>query len=66
MDERFKEIGRYMLDISKYVVTTVLISSLFSDRGSMGLYALAALFLAGMLLVWGIWFVGNAKKGGEK
>lgn len=35
MDERFKEIGRYMLDVSKYVFTTVLISSLFSDKSNM-------------------------------
>ena len=65
MDERFKEIGRYMLDVSKYVFTTVLISSLFSDKSNMNLYVLSAVAVSLLLLVWGLWFVGNSKKGGE-
>ena len=66
MDERFKEIGRYMLDVSKCVFTTVLISSLFSDKSNMNLYVLSAVAVSLLLLVWGLWFVGNSKKGGEK
>lgn len=32
MDEMFKELGKYMIDVSKYVLTTVLLSLLFSDK----------------------------------
>ena len=64
MDEMFKELGKYMMDVSKYVLTTVLISMLFEDKSNVSLYMMTAF---AVLLIWGLSFVNyNAKKGGKK
>lgn len=66
MDEMFKELGKYMLDISKYVFTTVLLSMLFSDKSNITLYTITAFAIAVMLLVIGLGFIKDFSKGGKK
>lgn len=51
MDEMFKELGKYMIDVSKYVLTTVLLSLLFSDKSNVSLYVVTAMAICGVLLV---------------
>lgn len=67
MDDMFKELGKYMMDVSKYVLTTVLISMLFEDKSNVSLYMITAFTISAVLLIWGLGFVNyNAKKGGKK
>lgn len=66
MEEMFKELGKYMLDVSKYVLTTVLISMLFEDKSNVSLYMITAFAISAVLLVWGLSFVNYNKKGGKK
>ena len=67
MDEMFKELGKYMMDVSKYVLTTVLISMVFVDISNLFLFMMSAFANSAVLLLWGFMFVNyNAKKGGKK
>ena len=54
MDEMFKELGKYMIDVSKYVLTTVLLSLLFSDKSNVSLYVVTTMAICGVLLVFGL------------
>lgn len=66
MDEMFRELGKYMVDVSKYVLTTVLLSLLFSDKSNVSLYVVTAMAICGILLVFGLSFIKDYSKGGEK
>lgn len=66
MDEMFKELGKYMIDVSKYVLTTVLLSLLFSDKSNVSLYVITAMIICGVLLVFGLSFIKDYSKGGKK
>ncbi len=48
-----KEFGKYVLDISKYTVTSVLIAALFKDGSAISIYVGAGLFAA-LLLIAGL------------
>lgn len=62
MDEMFKELGKYMIDVSKYVLTTVLLSLLFY----VSLYVVTAMAICGVLLVFGLSFIKDYSKGGKE
>ena len=47
-----KEIGKWLLDISKYMLTAILLSSIFTDFGGVLLYVLAIVAIA-FTFVWG-------------
>ena len=66
MDEMFKELGKYMIDVSKYVLTTVLLSLLFSDKSNVSLYVVTAMPICGVLLVFGLSFIKDYSKGGKE
>jgi hypothetical protein len=66
MNEMFKELGKYMIDVSKYVLTTVLLSLLFSDKSNVSFYVVTAMAICGVLLVFGLSFIKDYSKGGEK
>ena len=66
MDEMFKELGKYMIDVSKYVLTTVLLSLLFSDKSNVSLYVVTAMAISGVLLVFGLSFIKDYSKGGKE
>lgn len=66
MDEMFRELGKYMIDVSKYVLTTVLLSLLFSDKSNVSLYVITAVAICGILLVLGLSFIKDFSKGGNK
>ena len=65
MDEMFKELGKYMMDVSKYVLTTVLISMLFEDKSNVSLYMMTAFAISAVLLIWGLSFVNYTQEGGK-
>ena len=66
MDEMFNELGKYMIDVSKYVLTTVLLSLLFSDKSNVSLYVVTAMAICGVLLVFGLSFIKDYSKGGKE
>lgn len=66
MNEMFRELGKYMLDISKYIFTTVLISMLFSDKSNITLYTITAFTIAVMLLIIGLGFIKDFRKGDKE
>lgn len=63
-EEMQKELGRYFMDISKYIVTSVLISNFFSDKGNMMFLTLTGLLVSVLLLIWGLSL--NKKEGSKK
>lgn len=63
-EEMQKELGRYFMDISKYIVTSVLISNFFSDKGNMMFLTLTGLLVSALLLIWGLSL--NKKEGSKK
>jgi hypothetical protein len=57
MDEMLREFGRYFLDISKYIATTVLISLIFSDNSDSMFVSLTASVMCIVFLIWGLWCI---------
>ena len=55
-----------MIDVSKYVLTTVLLSLLFSDKSNVSLYVVTAMAICGVLLVFGLSFIKDYSKGGKE
>ena len=66
MDEMFKELGKYMIDVSKYVFTTILLSVLFADTSNMSLYVVTAVAVSMVLLALGLGFIKDFSKGGKE
>nr|DAU76554.1 MAG TPA: hypothetical protein [Caudoviricetes sp.] len=66
MDEMFKELGKYMIDVSKYVFTTILLSVLFADNSNMSLYIVTAVAVSMVLLALGLGFIKDFNKGGKE
>ena len=66
MDEMFKELGKYMIDVSKYVFTTILLSVLFADNSNMSLYVVTAIAVSMVLLAFGLGFIKDFSKGGKE
>ena len=66
MDEMFKELGKYMIDVSKYVFTTILLSVLFADNSNMSLYVVTAVAVSIFVKSpWGRKFYGYDKDGNK-
>ena len=62
----FKELGKYMIDVSKYVFTTILLSVLFADNINMSLYVVTAIAVSMVLLALGLGFIKDFSKGGKE
>ena len=56
-----KELGKYFIDLSKYIATTVLISVLLPSHGNRIALILTASIIAGLFLVWGLACIKNNK-----
>ena len=61
-EERFKELGKYFLDISKYIATTVIISLLFSKIGDDVAILVVASVMCAIFLVWGLSCINKKEK----
>jgi hypothetical protein len=59
-----KEFGKWLMDIAKYVVTGVIITSLLADRGVWFIYAGGGV-LAALCLGFGLYFI-NEREGGNQ
>lgn len=64
--ETTKELGKYFVDISKYIVTSVLISTLFSTAGNILFISMVGFLTAIIFLVWGLACMSNNRKRGKK
>jgi hypothetical protein len=56
-----KEFAKWILDIAKYIVTALLLSSVFSDM-SRPLVIIMGLFAALLCLGWGLWILKQCDK----
>ena len=60
--ETKKELGKVQIDIAKYIITAVVVSSFFkSFNDTWAIYVLGSL-TACMLFVLGFWFFNNSNK----
>jgi hypothetical protein len=58
----FREFGKWLLDIAKYVVTAGLVSTLFqSFEDKWLLYLVGSIFVM-LLVFWGMFFIHKSKK----
>ena len=64
--DMMKELGKYFVDISKYIVTSVLISTLFSQNGNILFVSMVGFLTAIIFLVWGLACMSNNRKRGKK
>ena len=64
--DMIKELGKYFVDISKYIVTSVLISTLFSQNGNILFVSMVGFLTAIIFLVWGLACMSNNRKRGKK
>ena len=53
-----KELGKWLMDIAKYIVTAVMISSMFGDIDSATMYVAGAIAVLGTLS-WGLILVSD-------
>ncbi|MDR2148993.1 MAG: hypothetical protein LBE91_21340 [Tannerella sp.] len=57
-----KEIGKWMLDVAKYVATAFLISSFFGDiTKKWAMYAVGSTTVI-VLIIFGLWFIKDKKE----
>ncbi|WP_289006809.1 DUF6722 family protein [uncultured Parabacteroides sp.] len=61
-EDMLKELGKYFIDISKYIATTVLISTFLSGSKNTMFLAFTALLAAMLFLVWGLMCLSNNDK----
>ncbi len=59
------EFAKWILDIAKYIVTALLLSSVFSDM-SRPIVIILGLFAALLCLAWGLWILHKIDKTKEK
>jgi hypothetical protein len=60
-----KELGKWLMDLSKYVATAVILTSVFGDIESRLLLYLLALVFVGVVLLSGLYLMKEEKKKGE-
>lgn len=64
--DMMKELGKYFVDISKYIVTSVLISTLFSQNGNILFVSMIGFLAAIVFLIWGLACISYNRKRGKK
>ncbi len=58
-----KELGKWLMDIAKYITTAVILSSMIGDiKDKWYLYSIAFILVA-VSLGWGLYLVKDKKKG---
>ena len=61
-ENMLKELGKYFIDISKYITTTVLISTFLSGSRDIMFLAFNAFLAAMLFLVWGLMCLSDKDK----
>ena len=56
-----KEIGKWLMDVAKYMVTAILLSSIFSDLQNTWMYVGIILSIIGIFAL-GLWFIKDKRK----
>ncbi len=63
MDEVKKEIGKWFLDIAKYVTTAVVLTTIFSSVSNQGIILIGGVATVSISMAVGIWLIKpEAKK----
>ena len=57
-----KELGKWLMDIAKYLVTAVLLSSIITDMGNSWILYLSVSFSVVVTLSVGLWLVRDKKE----
>jgi hypothetical protein len=58
-----KELGKWLMDIAKYLATAVLLTSLFAEVNPSWLFQLCIFFFTVLTLAFGLWLVRDKKEG---
>ena len=56
-----KEFGKWLMDIAKYVLTAVIISTAFSGMGEIWMYVIAGLIVTTTVCL-GLWLIRDKQK----
>lgn len=59
-----KELGKWLMDIAKYITTAVILTSIFGDVEQKWIIYLGGILAVAFTLGWGLYLVKD-KKGGE-
>ena len=57
-----EELGKFLLDIGKYVLTAVVISSFLSERASTWQWLVVAIFFTLLMMIVGLLLIATANK----
>ncbi|MDY3852931.1 MAG: DUF6722 family protein [Prevotella sp.] len=60
-----KELGKWLLDIAKYMVTALLLSSVFGDIGQVSVFV-SVIIASAITLGWGLYLVKENKDTNKK
>ena len=58
-----KELGKWLMDIAKYITTAVILTSIFGDVEQKWIIYLGGILAVAFTLGWGLYNVGDKKKG---
>ncbi|HIZ00858.1 MAG TPA: hypothetical protein H9819_01210 [Candidatus Bacteroides merdipullorum] len=56
-----KEIGKWLMDVAKYVLTAVIISTAFSGMGEIWMYVIAGIIVTATVGL-GLWLIRDKQK----
>ena len=56
-----KEFGKWLMDIAKYVLTAVIISTAFSGMGEIWMYVIAGIIVTAIVGL-GLWLIRDKQK----
>ena len=59
-----KELGKWLMDIAKYITTAVVLTSIFGDVQERGIIYVGGSLAVIVTLLAGLWLVKEKKKGG--
>ena len=58
-----KELGKWLMDIAKYITTAVVLTSIFGDMQEKWIIYVSGLLAVVITLLSGLWLVRDKKKG---
>ncbi len=58
-----KELGKWLMDIAKYITTAVILTSIFGEIEQKWIIFLSGMLAVGFTLGWGLYLVKDKKKG---
>jgi len=60
--ETKKELGKLLIDVAKYVITAIIVSSFFKSFGDTWIIYVFGSITAGVLLTAGFWYLNQSNK----